>query len=89
MRLLNNLAISPEEAQFIEQMVRTPALYDFIRAHADAYLFFFIPYLFSPTYYGAQIAPARSAIIPCLHDEPYARLGLYQRVLYHRTQPGL
>jgi glycosyltransferase involved in cell wall biosynthesis len=82
LRLLNKLPISAaEENEFIEQMVRAPALVDYLRDQAANDLFFFIPYLFSPTYFGAQIAPARSAIIPCLHDEPYARLGLYRRVL--------
>ena len=33
------------------------------------------PYLFGTTLWGAQAAPERSALLPCLHDEPYAHLG--------------
>ncbi|MCB8959399.1 MAG: glycosyltransferase family 4 protein [Ardenticatenales bacterium] len=81
-QLMNGLRIPPEqEATFIEEMFRVPALYDYIREHQDEYVFLFTPYMFSSTYFGAQIAPARTALIPCLHDEPYVWLGLYRPVL--------
>ena len=38
----------------------------------------FIPYLFSTTYFGSRIHPERTFIIPCLHDEGYARMTLIQ-----------
>ena len=39
------------------------------------------PYLFGTTLWGAQAAPGRSALLPCLHDEPYARLTTVRRVM--------
>src|SRR5205823_721165 len=33
------------------------------------------------TVWGAQVAPERSALVPCLHDEPYARLTTVRRML--------
>lgn len=80
-RLMQNLPITPEQEQtYIQEMFRAPALYSYIRQHTQEYLFFFIPYMFASTYYGAQICPARSVCIPCLHDEPYARLGIYRQL---------
>ena len=80
--LMNGLSISREqEQQFIDEMFRVPELFAFMQAHRDHYVFFFTPYMFNSTYYGAQIAPERSAIIPCLHDEPYVWLDLYRPVL--------
>ena len=38
----------------------------------------FSPYLFATTVFGARVRPDRSIIIPCLHDEPYARFGIVQ-----------
>ena len=82
LRLMNNRPISAaDERVFIEEMLRVPALYDFIAAEASERLYYFIPYLFSTTYFGAQVCPGRSIIMPCLHDESYARLGLYREVL--------
>lgn len=81
-RLMNGLPIAnSDERVFMEQMIRSPQLLDFIAANCANRLFIFTPYLFSTTYYGAQICPERSIIIPCLHDESYAHLGIYQEVL--------
>jgi len=41
----------------------------------------FCPYLFPITVWGARIHPERSLIIPCLHDEPYARWAPVQETL--------
>lgn len=82
LRLMNNRPVSAaDERVFIEEMLRVPALYDFIAAEASERLYYFIPYLFSTTYFGAQVCPDRSIIMPCLHDESYARLGLYRQIL--------
>ena len=81
-RLMRGLAVSAaDERVYIEQMIRVPDLYDFMAREADNRLFVFIPYLFATTYYGAQVCPGRSVVIPCLHDESYARLSLYREVL--------
>jgi glycosyltransferase involved in cell wall biosynthesis len=39
------------------------------------------PYLFGTTVWGAQAAEGRAAIMPCLHDEPYARLRTVAAVM--------
>lgn len=80
-KLMNNQAVADaEERIFFEQMLRVEGLYDHIARQADRALLFFIPYMFATTYYGAQIRPERSYLIPCLHDEAYARLRLFRPV---------
>lgn len=81
-RLMRGQRITAAEEQtFIGEMFRTPDLYAYLAAHSEEYLYFFVPYMFATTYFGAQICPARSAVIPCLHEEPYAYLEIYRAVL--------
>lgn len=81
-RLMNNLPITPDEEQvFLQQMIRAPQLTEFIRAQAAGRLYVYLPYMFSTTYEGVLAAPDRAVLIPCLHDESYARLGVYRPML--------
>ncbi|HZB97367.1 MAG TPA: glycosyltransferase family 4 protein [Candidatus Sulfotelmatobacter sp.] len=41
----------------------------------------FAPYLFASTVFGAVVRPERSVVIPCMHDEPYARFHIVQATL--------
>jgi glycosyltransferase involved in cell wall biosynthesis len=78
-KLLQGLTVSAaEERVFVSEMMRADALYDYVEDHSRDYLFFFIPYMFATTYFGIQICPERSYLIPCLHDEAYARLNIYR-----------
>jgi glycosyltransferase involved in cell wall biosynthesis len=79
-KLMNGRSITAEEERtFIEQMLRVDGLYAYIERHADERCLFFIPYMFSTTCQGIQIRPDRSYLIPCFHNEAYARLGVYHR----------
>lgn len=74
LRLAYGGRVTPEEeAVFLSQSIRSRALCDHIRAHPQ-YICAFTPYLFGTTYWGALVDPARSFLIPCLHDEAFARL---------------
>ncbi len=42
-----------------------------------------LPYLAGTTYFAAQAVPERFFLIPCLHDEPFARLKFTGRLLKH------
>ncbi|MCB2187597.1 MAG: glycosyltransferase family 4 protein [Deltaproteobacteria bacterium] len=67
--------LSPaQERDFLTNMVHSPALFQFVAEHPGLGPFFFIPYLFTTAIWGPLIHPAKSVIIPCLHDEGYARL---------------
>ena len=73
LKLMNNIPLSDDDEKiFNEQMINSNALYSYIKDNGDDYaLFVFIPYMFGTTFYGMQIFPQKSVIIPCFHDEPY------------------
>jgi hypothetical protein len=79
---MQNQKISQEEEEiFIREMVNSDNLNTYIRDHGSDYDFFlFIPYMFGTTYYGSQIHPEKSILIPCLHDESYAHLTIYKKM---------
>jgi glycosyltransferase involved in cell wall biosynthesis len=52
---------------------------DCVAGHVDSIVF--APYLFASTVQGARVHPERSVIIPCLHDESYARFDVIQGTL--------
>jgi glycosyltransferase involved in cell wall biosynthesis len=80
-KLLHGASISAkEEIQFLNEMINSDSLYRYIGRHQNEYLFFFTPYLFSTTYYGVLAAPDQSFVIPALHDEAYARMGVYRQM---------
>ena len=87
-RLMDGGTITPKEEQvFINQMFVAPSLYRYLQHHKRRYLYIFIPYMFSSTYHGVRAVPDRSLVIPCLHDEGYARLHIYHDML--RSAKGL
>jgi len=99
--------LSPsEELVWVNGRFRVPDLYLHLAAHAAGYdAIVLSPYLFWPTLYGAQVAPERSIVMPCLHDETYAWLPVVastltkvagawflsepEHQLAHRVAPGL
>ncbi len=78
--LLQDLPAFPEHewALFEELQVESDALYEQIWQHRDRFLFVLMPYPYATTFWGAWLAPQRSFLIPCLHDEPYARYSTYR-----------
>jgi glycosyltransferase involved in cell wall biosynthesis len=71
-----------EELEWLANSVWAPALQRFLEVHVSRYdLALFAPYFFGTTVWGSQVAPDRSALVPCLHDEPYARLATVRSVL--------
>ncbi len=74
-KLMHNMPVTPEEEQvFVAEMINSPALCEYIARHRDDYVFLFLPYMFGTTYWGSMVCPERSVVIPCLHDEAYARM---------------
>jgi glycosyltransferase involved in cell wall biosynthesis len=70
-----------EEDEFIENSIHSSDLYAYLAAGRDRYWYAFIPYCFGTTWEGALVAPERSLLIPCLHDEPFAYFRATRRVL--------
>ena len=70
-----------DEKIYINEMINSPDLYEYIREHKDEYsVFAFIPYMFGTTYFGMQECAKKAVIIPCFHDESYAYLRCFRRV---------
>jgi glycosyltransferase involved in cell wall biosynthesis len=79
--ILSGQADYAEELEWLANSVWSPDLQRFIEDHGHTYdLILFSPYLFGTTVWGAQLRPERSALVPCLHDEPYAYLTTVQRM---------
>ena len=69
-----------EEKTFVEEMVNSPQLYEYLKDASDDYaLYVFIPYMFGTTYYGMHACPEKSVLIPCFHDEAYLYLRLFRQ----------
>jgi glycosyltransferase involved in cell wall biosynthesis len=69
-------------------------MYEHLVDHADEYRAIVLaPYLFWTTFACAQIAPERTILLPCLHDEPEARLEIFKpefeggRGIWFQTDP--
>ena len=73
-KLMRNERITMQEEQvFCEEMINSTDLCEYIDKNQALYeLFVFIPYMFGTTYYGCQVCPQKSVLIPCFHDESYA-----------------
>lgn len=82
-RILSGVRLSIEEQQrWMNAGVRMPGMFHHLLDHADDYrALVFGPYPFWPAYACSQVAPSRSLLWTCLHDEPYAYLDIFQPVL--------
>jgi glycosyltransferase involved in cell wall biosynthesis len=64
-----------DQMTWMSESVNSKALYAHLVQRRDDFdAIFFGPYLFGTTFWGSLIAPEKSILIPCLHDESYAYL---------------
>lgn len=64
-----------EEIEWMKSGVNSDILCHYIDLHRNDYdCFIFTPYLFGVTYFGLNLVPEKSILVPCLHDEPTAYL---------------
>jgi glycosyltransferase involved in cell wall biosynthesis len=82
------------QLRWMNDDVRVPELFDHLIDAGDSYrAVVFAPYLFWPAYVGAQLVADRAVLVPCLHDEPEARLAIFQplfaavRALWFLSEP--
>lgn len=82
-----------EQYAFLENSLRSSRLLDALRAHGPFDSIFVGPYLLGLTYDVAREFPDRTVLLPCFHDEPFARLALLREtyesaagVLYHSAE---
>lgn len=71
-----------EQQRWMNGGMRVPELYHYLLDHASDYrALLFTPYPFWVTFACSQVAPERSVLWTCLHDEAYARLDIFSPVL--------
>lgn len=87
------LTISEQERWMNDDM-RVPELFHHLLDHAGAYrALLFTPYLNWVTFACAQVAPERSVLWACVHDEPYLSLPIFHAMfagvagLWFQTDP--
>lgn len=68
-----------EQLTWMEESVNSKSLYKYINDNQDSYkAFIFAPYLFGTTFFGSQIVPEKSFLLPCLHKEMYAETDVFK-----------
>ena len=82
-RILAGSQISITEQQlWVNDSMRVPDLWHHILKNPDQFrVLVFAPYMFWTTYAVGQINPERTVIMPCLHNEPPARLDVFKPVI--------
>jgi glycosyltransferase involved in cell wall biosynthesis len=71
-----------EEVAWVNGRFRVPDLYLYLVANHHRYdAIVLSPYLFWSTIYGADVAPEKTIVMPCLHDESYAYLQVVAKTL--------
>ena len=70
-----------EEESWMAGGFHSQSLYRYLEERQNDWdVLIFAPYLFGMTYRGLQIAPKKSFLIPCLHPEAYASLGIFKKM---------
>jgi glycosyltransferase involved in cell wall biosynthesis len=68
-----------EQERWMNDDLRLPELYHYLLDESESYrALVFAPYLFWPAFACGQVAPERTILMPCLHDEPEAYLDIFQ-----------
>jgi glycosyltransferase involved in cell wall biosynthesis len=68
-----------DQYRWMNDDLRVPELFHYLLDHAAEYrAIMFTPYLFWTTFACSQIAPDRTILWACAHDEPYLRLDIFQ-----------
>jgi glycosyltransferase involved in cell wall biosynthesis len=76
-----------EQVSWLSYSFQVPGLFAYLLDHgADYDVVVFSPYLFWTTAVCMPLVATRAVVIPCLHDEPYARLDVLRPVL---SEPAL
>lgn len=67
---------SDEELDWLRNSVNSQTLCDHLQQEGDRYDRLVMgPYLFGLVYFASQIHPAKTLLLPCLHDEAFATLS--------------
>jgi glycosyltransferase involved in cell wall biosynthesis len=73
-------AFPHDELRLLGSLLGSDDLCATIVAERERHSFVFLPYAFATSFWGALLAGPRAWLIPCLHDEPYARYSTYRHL---------
>ena len=77
--LLGALPVFPDhELRLLASLVSSNALLEAVASEDVGRRFLFVPYPFPTSFWGTLLAGERAHLLPCLHDEPYARYSTYR-----------
>ena len=76
-------AFPDHELRLLASLASSDALLDAVAAEQDGRQFLFVLYPFPTSFWGALLAGARAHLLPCLHDEPYARYSTVRWLFGH------
>ena len=87
-RIQLGLPVTPDEQRlWLNGTFRVPELFHHLLVHASTYRAVVLsPYLFWTTVSCAVVAPEKTIVMPCLHDEYYAYLEIVRPVLADPAQ---
>lgn len=70
-----------DEETWIRNSVNSAPLYEHLRAHGAGYDRLVMgPYLFGLTWHASRLFPAKTLLVPCLHDEAFAYLQIMREM---------
>jgi glycosyltransferase involved in cell wall biosynthesis len=81
-------AFPDHELRLLASLQSSDALLEAVAAEAEGRRFLFVLYAFPTSFWGTLLAGERAHLLPCLHDEPYARYGTY-RWMFRRARRAL
>jgi glycosyltransferase involved in cell wall biosynthesis len=68
-----------EQQRWVNSDLRVPELFHHLLDTVGEYRAIVLgPYMFWTTFAGWQLAPGKTVLMPCAHDEPYIRLELFR-----------
>ncbi len=84
----NNLS-EHEEFEWIKNSVNSTRLCDYLSANSSHFDRIVAgPYLFGVPFFASRIAPEKTVLVPCLHNEPFARLSII-REMFQNVASGM
>jgi len=76
-------AFPDHELRLLASLVSSDDLLEAIAAEREHRRFLFVLYPFPTSFWGTLLAGERAHLLPCLHDEPYARYSTYRWMFRH------
>ncbi len=71
-------SFNEHEGRLLASLISSDALLEAVASEGDGRRFMFMPYPFPTSFWGVALTGELAHLLPCLHDEPYARYSTYR-----------